>query len=84
MLAPVFALLEEDFTVIPKVRVETLADLWFYAVLFFMLAGTVFAIAVLMGKNASHSIGSMRSLNSGAPHVPTGGRFSGPAVHGRW
>ena len=79
-----FALLDESIDVTPHMKQMTLADLWFYAMLFVVLAGTIFVIAVMAGKNASHSIGSMRSETSGVPHTPSGGRFNGPAVHGRW
>jgi hypothetical protein len=62
----------------------SLPDMWFAGLTFMILLGAVGATVVMMGKNAPHSIGSMRSETSGFPKVATGGRFSGPAVHGRW
>lgn len=78
------ALLDESIDVTPHIKQVSLADLWFYGMLFVILAGAIFAVAVMAGSNASHSIGSMRSETSGVPHAPSGGRFNGPAVHGRW
>ncbi len=62
----------------------TLAHAWFYGLLFVVLAGALVFVAMLLGKNASHSIGSMRSATHPHPQAPSGGRFNGPAVHGRW
>lgn len=83
-LHPLLALLDEDVNVTPTLKIMTLADLWFYGMLFVVLVLSIFAVAVMAGKNASHSIGSMRSAASGVPHTPSGGRFNGPAVHGHW
>lgn len=79
-----FALLDEEITVTPAKTVVTLADLWFYGLFFVILAGAIFFVAILLGKNAPHSIGSMRSKTHPHPAAATGGRFSGPAIHGRW
>lgn len=78
----VLALLDQEVDV-TLTRI-TLADAWFYALLFLVLVLAIVFVALLMRSNASHSIGSMRSATHPHPAAPSGGRFNGPAVHGRW